>query len=247
MNMVDYHGDTIRVVAQNLSVKRMVCSLMIICFYTFSFSIYSFAQEHDQNTKKYLESSRIRTPVITWEKVAFFGFDKSGEIASSIAVDGEWKVREEKLWAIAGDKNRAILLCKNAGDPVRITFETTLFADNEGRIGNITVMFTRSPDDYFRNGYAFVTAHYFNSCTTFYKNGKPIARTEYTPVESGEKNLIILDFIKGHIRYWLNGQIILEAVDETPIQIDSAWWVGIQNWATNMSVDNFTVYRGSTE
>ena len=247
MRNFDNNGDAIQPMSHYLSANRMVCFLMILCFYAFNFPVYSAAQEHDQNTRKYLESSRISTPKITWGKSAFFGFDRSDEIASSIAVDGEWEVREGKLWATSGDRSRIIFLCKNVGDPVRIEFETTLFANKEGRIGNISVLITTIPDDSFRNGYSFVTAHYFNSCTTFYKNGKPIARTEYTPVVSGKKNLVVLDFIKGHIRYWLNGQIILEAVDENPLQINSDCWVGIQNWATSMSVDNFTIYCENTK
>ncbi|GAF69184.1 unnamed protein product, partial [marine sediment metagenome] len=135
-------------------------------------------------------------------------------------------------------------------DPVRVEFEATSFADDQGLLGDITVLLNSisGPGDaFFNNGYAFTTASYRNSCTAFYKKGKPIARTECSPVESGEMNLMVLEFDKGHIRYWLNGQIILEAWDEIPLKMDSKYWIGIRTYDTRMIVDNLTIYHGESD
>lgn len=205
------------------------------------------AQEHDPQL--FLERSRSQriSPVI-WELVALFGFDTPVDIAGCPVPEGKWEVRDGRLQAVGGDRNRAILLMKIPGDRIRIEFEAVSHTDSLGRLGDITILLGATPDrGFFNSGYALTTASYWNNCTTFYKSGRPIARTEYTPVRPGVKNRVALEFVGGHIRYWLNGEIILEAWDDTPLVIDSGTWIGIRTWATVMEVDDIGVYRGEGE
>ncbi|MFC1508936.1 hypothetical protein ACFL60_04510 [Candidatus Omnitrophota bacterium] len=198
-------------------------------------------QKHSQ--QQFLERSRNqRTQKITWKKAASFSFDIPAAITECPVPEGTWKVSGGKLRAVAGDKNRAILLMKNVGNQVRIEFEVTNTADEEGRLGDITVLLNAVPGKtFFSNGYALTTASYWNNCTTFYKKGKPIARTEFTPVESGKMHRVALEFNSGHIRYWLDNRIVLEVWDDKPLTMDSGCWIGIRTWATSMVVDNVVV------
>lgn len=233
----------------NLLRNRISLFIMILISFALIFKTHSSAQEYDQ--KFHIERSRKRDNlVVTWEKVAFFGFDNPDEIADCPVPEGKWVVKGGELMAIEGERNRAILLLHSVGDPVRVEFEVTNFADDQGLLGDITVLLNSAPgpgEAFFDNGYAFTTASYRNSCSAFYKKGKPIARTEYSPVESGKKNLVVLEFDRGHIRYWLNDQIILEAWDEIPQKMDSKFWIGIRTYDTKMIVDNLTIYRGKSD
>ncbi|MBT4483873.1 MAG: hypothetical protein HOC71_09375, partial [Candidatus Latescibacteria bacterium] len=51
-------------------------------------------------------------------------------------------------------------------------------------------------------------------------------------------------FVRGHIRYWLNGVIILEAWDQMPLEMEEGNWIGIRNWSTDMVIDDIEVYVG---
>jgi len=203
-----------------------------------------FAQEHDPAF--FLERSREqRTQKVTWKETASFSFDNPADIANYPVPEGAWEINSGTLRAVKGDRNRAILLLHTVGDPVRIEFDATNTADDAGRLGDITVLLNSVPGkNFFSHGYSLTTASYWNSCTTLYKQGKPIAKTEYTPVMSGKKHHVALEFNKGHIRYWLDDQIILEAWDDTPLVMDSECWIGIRTWATQMVVDNVVVYKG---
>ena len=227
---------------------NIFCHLVFYCvliYSSYTYFSYAYASALKHDPQFFLEQSRTqRSQNITWEKVVSFRFDNPGEIAECPVPEGKWKVKDGKLHAIEGDKNRAILLHHCVGEAVRIEFEATCFTDNQGRLGDITVLLNSVHGKaFFGNGYALTTASYWNNCSTFYRKGRPIARTEYTPVKSGERNLVILEFNKGHIRYWLNGQIILEAWDETPLEINSEYWIGIRTWATNMTVDNLIIFK----
>ena len=44
----------------------------------------------------------------------------------------------------------------------------------------------------------------------------------------------------------LNGQILLEAWDPDPLEMDASRWIGLRTWATTMEVDNLIIYKGTT-
>ena len=225
-----------------MNIFSILRSLFIIVALSFDNGV--AAQEHDP--KFFLERSRNqRTQNVSWKVVRTFSFNTPAEISGCPVPEGTWEVGDGTLRSAGGDRNRAILLLHTVGDPVRIEFEVTNIADDEGRLGDITVLLNSVPGkNFFSHGYALTTASYWNNCTTFYKQGKPIARTEYTPVKSGKTYHVVLEFNRGHIRYWLDDQIILEAWDETPLEMDPECWIGIRTWATLMVVDNVVVYEG---
>ncbi len=196
--------------------------------------------------EKYVTLSRsIRAQIISWEKAVSLTFDDQGDLEQYRIVEGKWLIRNGKLWAVEGDRNRAILLTPCRYDPVRIEFEVTNWASN-GLIGDITVLLNSTPDkNFFGSGYALTTGSYWNNCTTFYKRGQALANTNYTPLKSGKTNRIALEFNRGHITYWMNGEILLEAWDDTPLAMDPSTWIGVRTWATRMCIDNLIVFRGT--
>lgn len=182
---------------------------------------------------------------VMWQPVLSLTFDDPRALAAWPVVEGEWVVKGGQLRAVSGKRNRAILLAPAGFDPVRIEFEATLTAGADGKIGDITVLLNSAlGQGFFRSGYALTTASYYNQCTTFYRLGRPLARTEYSPARPGVKNRVILEFVAGHIRYWLNGEIILEAWDPEPLKLESKRWLGIRTWNTDLAIDNLTISRG---
>ncbi len=191
------------------------------------------------------QSRRTGAQKVTWKPVLKLTFTDPRALAAWPVVEGEWVVKGGQLRAVGGKKNRAILLAPANLDPVRIEFEATLTAGAGGKIGDITVLLNAaSGQGFFRSGYALTTASYYNRCTTFYRLGRPLARTEYSPARPGKKNRVVLEFVAGHIRYWLNGEIILEAWDAAPLPLKSERWIGIRTWNTDLAIDNLTISRG---
>ena len=194
---------------------------------------------------RYLQAGR-KSPLekVKWEKVFSLMFDDAGELSRFTQAAGQWEIRDGKLWAAAGEKNRTILLAHVSGPTLRIEFEATSFADAAGALGDITVLLNASPGkSATANGYALTTGSYMNTCTTFYRQGRKLARTEYSPVVSGKINRMAIEFDRGHIRYWMNDEILLECWDENPLPIDGSLWMGVRTWATRMAIDNLTVYK----
>lgn len=236
-----------------METKRVRCNVDFHCYrYLLSiigtvvallFTSTVMAQEHDPGVS--LGHSRnVRFQKVTWKEVASFSFDNPADITGYPVPEGAWEIDSGTLRAVKGDRNRAILLLRTVGDTVRIEFDATNTADDMGRLGDITVLLNSVPGkNFFNHGYSLTTSSYWNSCTTFYKQGKSIAKTEYTPVISGKKHHVVLEFNKGHIRYWLDDMIILEAWDDTPLVMDAGNWIGIRTWATLMVVDNVVVYK----
>jgi len=196
--------------------------------------------------EKYVTLSQtIRSQIISWEKVVTLTFDDPGDLAQYQIVEGKWLIRNGKLWAVEGDRNRAILLTPCRYDPVRIEFDVTNWASN-GLIGDITVLLNSTPGkNFFASGYALTTGSFWNNCTTFYKRGQALANTNYTPLKSGKTNRMTLEFNRGHITYWMNGEILLETWDDSPLAMDSSSWIGIRTWATRMCISNVIVFKGT--
>jgi hypothetical protein len=193
---------------------------------------------------------RIPLPAIQWKPYVQYDFSKNGVMKNFKIVNGEWIIRNGKLIANSGKKNRTILLAKVKNSPLRITFKATNIANTNGSLGDITVLINSvnitKDKAFFYNGYAFTTGSFYNNCTTLYKKGDPIARTEYSPLVSGKTYNVMIELINGHIRYWLDDKIILEAWDSHPLKLDPNLWIGLRTWNTKMSIEDFVVYQGST-
>jgi len=160
-------------------------------------------------------------------------------------VNGKWEIKNGKLWTVSGEKNRSILLAHSKKGPLRIELEVTNYANPDGSIGDITVLInSENSDKFFGRGYALTTGSFYNNCTTFYRLGKAIAKTEYSQLVSGKVYRVTIELIDGHIRYWLNDKIILEAWDSNQLELDPNLWIGIRTWNTKMSLDWFAVYQG---
>ena len=198
---------------------------------------------------EFLDKSRhMRSGEIQWEAVVQMDFENADASANCPIAAGEWEVRDGQLWAIAGETDRAILLARSGLDPVRVDFEATCYAQEDGRIGDITVLLNTKPGERcFFEGYSPTTGAYWNHGSIIYRSGVPLARTEHPRLVSGKRYRVRVELTRGHIRYWLDDEIILEAWDPAPLRMDSARWIGIRTWGTLMSVDNVTIYRGGTE
>ncbi len=186
---------------------------------------------------------RLRQKPVEWEKAIELDFESPEMMKDFKVVDGKWEIKNGKLCAVEGKRNRAVLLVKGFEGPVRLEIEAVSFS-SDGLVGDITVLLNASADDdYFRAGYALTTGSYWNTLTTFYKKGAAIAGTSWSPVVPGKKNFVVVEFNDGHIRYELNGERLLELWDENPLVLSEEGWIGIRTWSTLMRVDRVVVYR----
>ena len=173
-------------------------------------------------------------------------FDDPAEMSRFIVTEGTWKIKDGKLWAIEGEGNRGILLCHSQGEAVRVELKVTNYADTKGRIGDVSILINTAPEKgYFSKGYAFTTGSYYNTCTTFYRKECKLARTECSPLKPGKSSTVILEQYRGHIRYWVNDRIVLEAWDRDPLPLNEELWVGLRTWATLMAVDSVIISRAA--
>ncbi|MDD5728110.1 MAG: hypothetical protein PHV59_06065 [Victivallales bacterium] len=218
-----------------------------LCLLGLLFSSGGVSSLTDTGNEESLENSRIYTnrEKIEWKKVRSFAFENPDDIKNYKVPEGKWKICEGGLTAVEGERNRVILLIPGGEQYLKIEFETILYRRLDGKTGYITVLLNSTPSkQFFASGYALTTGSYWNNCSTFYKQGKPLARTEYSPVVAGKRNKVSLEYRNGHIIYWLNGKIILEAWDNEPLKMQPSLWIGIRTWATDMRVEKVTVYEG---
>lgn len=188
----------------------------------------------------------LRKAETVWEKVRSFTFDDPAEMKNFVQAEGSWEISGGTLRAVAGDRNRAILLAEWGNDPVRIEFDVVNTA-SRGLIGDITVLVGATPDKgFFGAGYAITTGSYWNTCTTIYRKGTALANTSWSPVASGAKNRVVVEVDRGHIRYEMNESVLLETWDTSPLEFGNGRWIGIRTWATLMEIGEVTVYRGKT-
>jgi len=179
---------------------------------------------------------------------AYYDFNSPQDMQHFQIVNGDWELHDGTLVAVGGDQNRSILLAPCRKGPLRIELEVTNTANPNGSIGDITLLVnSENSSDFFDRGYALTTGSYYNNCSTFYKHSSPIAKTEYSPLVSGKTYRVALEINNGHIRYWLDDEIILESWDPHPIQLDPNLWIGLRTWNTHMSVNWFAVYQGQQE
>jgi hypothetical protein len=204
-----------------------------------------------QDAAAMLRSSRnaVNNTKVEWEQVQTYTFDDPAQLSSFAPAAGKFEIKDGALRAIEGNTNRAIMIAKNNfGNNVRIEMEVTNYANEKtGKTGDISFMLNSVPvekyETFFFNGYSLTTASFANSCTSFYRKGAAIARTEYSPVVPGKKNIAVLEYMNGHIRYWLNDQIILEAWDTNPIPLDPNLWIGVRSYDTLMVIDKMVISK----
>lgn len=181
-----------------------------------------------------------------WTLVRACDFEGPGLPLESVVTEGEWEVRDGRLWAVGGSKNRTILLGPAVAPPVRIEFECTNWEDPvERTLGDITVHLNAEPGlSAFAKGYTLTTGSYYNNCTTFYREGKALAHTEYSPVRSGTRHQVRAEIEGGNIRYWLDGRLVLQAWDPEPLREWESRSLGLRTWNTLMAVENLRIYQG---
>jgi hypothetical protein len=197
------------------------------------------------NAETYLRSSRDLQGnfQFDWQHVSEFDFKEAAVMDQFQVVAGEWVIENGALVASSGDKNRAILVASSGHDPVRVEFEATLSAAPNGRVGDISILLNAGTEKYFTSGYTLTSGSFWNHCTTFYRLGRPIAHTEHSPIEAEKKNRVVLEYHQGHIRYWLNERILLEAWDPQPIAMEGAAWIGVRTYGTRMRIENLKISR----
>lgn len=191
-----------------------------------------------------LRSLRLRETPVRWERVAQFDFECPSLMADFLVVEGGWEIRDGALWAVEGERNRAILLDEGFHPYMRVEAAVTNYASG-GLLGDITILLDSAPGrSFFSAGYALTTGSFWNNCTSFYRGGTVIANTSRSPLRTGRRNLVAVEFRKGHIRYEMNGERLLEAWDENPLPSPGHGWTGIRTWATLMRVEELAIYRG---
>jgi hypothetical protein len=197
-------------------------------------------------------SRRSNTQNVEWTVVQNVNIKEPADIKGLPQPEGRWEVHQGKLVAVEGKRNRAILLAKSGHDPVRVEFDATLYPDAQGRIGDITVLLNSKvggkakgwQKEWWRSGYALTTASYWNQCTAFYRQGICIARTEYSPAKPRKQHHIKVEFVGGHIRYWLDNVILLDAWHPKPLPMSPDAWIGLRTWSTRMTVENVVISKG---
>ena len=190
-------------------------------------------------------SRRSRLCGMAWTPVEAFRFDDASQMNRFTVLEGEWELRGGRLVATKGERNRTILVSRAGQDPVRVEFDARLNRNPEGRIGDITVLLnTTSGPTHWDDGYALTTSSFYDNCSTFYRLGKKLAQTEWSPAEPGEWRRVALEFDAGHIRYWLDGRIVLEAWDGDPLPLSPERRIGLRTWNTMLEVRNLTIYEG---
>lgn len=199
-----------------------------------------------ETSDRFLRSARNlgRQPEVIWHEVERWDFADMNSLGSLPQVAGEWELLHGKLVATGGEGNRAILLRPGLTGDLKVQFDVTLTSVFEGRIGDITVVLGATRDDqFFHTGYTATTGSFWNNVSTIYRRGRPLANTEYSPLEEGRTYRVTLERRGGHLRYWLNDTVLLEAWDSDPMTLSAERWFGIRTWHTRMEIDNLAFYR----
>ncbi len=193
----------------------------------------------------FLRSSRNEASrPIAWEVVQRFDFDAPAALAGCPQPAGVWRTEDGRLVAAEGNENRALLLCPLPPEPLRVQFQARLEPNEDGKIGDISVLLGATDSKrFFASGYSLTTGSYWNHCTTFYRLGRPLARTEWSPLQPNRWYRVTVERAGGHLRYWLDDQILLDAWDREPLEPAADAWLGLRTWDTRLLIDNLTVSR----
>lgn len=189
-----------------------------------------------------------RSPInaIHWTPVKRFTFEHGWEAEQLLQPAGRWTIEDGVLKAVEGPRNRVIMLCPSRYEPVRIEFDARLQPHPQGEARDFTVLVHASADDrFFKSGYTLTTGSYYNNTTCFYRRGQRLARTEYSPLVVNRWYHVTVEMARGHIRYWLDDRILLEAWDVDPLPADGRGWIGLRTWDIVMEVDNVVISEGA--
>lgn len=205
----------------------------------------------DAGLGQFLASSRAEGSIAyEWRPVGAEPFDKAEDIKRFQVLKGNWEVGNGQLKATGG-LGGIILLAPNLAGAERVEFDATLLPRPDGRICNIGLFFNAVPSSKgsssYGEGYALVTAQYWNQATACYRKGTPIARTEWSPIVPGQRHHMAGEWTpEGHLRYFVDGRIVLDAWDRIePLIPDPAKWIGLWVYETDMIVENFIISSGT--
>jgi len=192
---------------------------------------------HGVGDQAFLEKSRgeLGRRLADWQAVPVDSWTKQ-----ATPLTGTWEIADTALTATEGKGNRTVLLMPMPGDAVRLRFEARLTSEHEkGWIGDISILVGVIADEkkYWTSGYVLTSGSYWNNCTTFYRLGKGMARTETSPLRPGVWHVIDVEVAKGVLRYQVDGRVILEARDVEPLAIaDGERFIGLRTWETRLEV-----------
>ena len=207
---------------------------------------------------KYLEASRREWnhTIADWHEVAAWTFEDGKMPADFQVYDGEWVVADGALRAVAGkpDDNRRIKIANCKWPAFRVEFDATLHA-REGappdRIGDIGIGVNCDPlTGSFAQGYAMIAAQYFDQGTVFYRRNVPYARTEWSPIEPGRQHHLVLEVVKPHLRFWVDGRVLLDGWERAGrdhqdfsdfMEMDPDRVIALHTYDSMMTVDNLKI------
>ena len=241
--------------------RRMSCAtgLMLILAATLSLRAdeQTVSARADQ-LRKYLELSRSEHNhhITNWQKAAAWTFD-DGQMPGSFKVcDGNWEVSDGRLRAVSGkeDNNRVIKIADCKWPEFRIEFDASLRAKPGApadRVCDIGILMNADPvTGRFNDGYGVLAGTYFNQATVLYRMNIPYARTEGQFIVPGKVHHIVLEVVKPHIRFWIDGRIVLEAWERAGkarpdasdfLDMDPARAMALHTYDTVMEVDNLRI------
>jgi hypothetical protein len=181
---------------------------------------------------------------VAWREARRFDFSGPSVLDQTVTREGRWEIADNRLCAVDGAQNRAILLGQLALDPVCIEFDAICHPNPNGWIGDISILVNVSAEDktWSGDGYLFTTASFYNDCSSFYRQGIRFAHTEFSAVVPGRRYRVRLEMSGGLIRYWLDDCVVLEARDSNPLPLSRDRWFGLRTWNTRLEVSRLAVY-----
>jgi hypothetical protein len=208
--------------------------------------------------EKYLQASRNEhdARVKGWTEVAAWNFDDDTLPASFRPFEGEWKVQQGSLRAMAGkkDHSRTIKIADCSWPAFRLEFDATLYpnpGDDPTRVGDIGIRFNADPaTGAFAKAYTVITAQYGNQATVLYRLNIPYARTEWSPIVPGKRHHVALEVVSPHIRFWVDGRVVLDAWERSGLNnrdlsdfmpMDPRLVMALSTYDNVMEVDNLRI------
>ena len=193
-------------------------SFLILILLTAS-CLWAASDSWPQLRKKYLQASRDEHnhKIKSWKVVARWSFDDNKIPKDFHVFSGDWKVADGKLRSVGGepDRDRKIKIANCKWPKFRLEFDVVVKPRKgapHDRIGDVGVSLNADPKTgSFAKGYSFITSQYFDQATVLYRLNIPFARTEWSPIKPEHKHHIVVEVVKPHLRFWIDGRIVLEA------------------------------------
>ena len=214
----------------------------------------------DGSLRKYLELSRVEHnhKITQWQEVAAWSFDDGKMPESFKTCEGRWEVKNGRLRAVSGKKdgNRVIRIANCLWPAFKLEFDARLSPNPDApsrSVCDLIVSFNADPETgSFYDGYAMLAGVYYNQATVFYRLDIPYARTEWSPLVPGKTHHIVLEVVKPHIRFWIDGRIVLEAWERAGsagngtdardfLDMDPKRVIALQTYDNVMEVDNLRI------